>query len=81
MVVHLGINNPPVCHSSETSNLLSSGPEIPRFSRNDTYPKGAEQGKFKETKTSAGKLLPRCSRYLTTNQEDYTYPAKSDANL
>ena len=37
ILVHLGINNPPVCHSSETSNLLSNGPEIPLFSRNDKF--------------------------------------------
>ena len=51
-VLHLGINNPPVCHSSETSNLLSSGPEILRAARND---------KFGDSK-SAGLFLLRCTR-------------------
>ena len=48
-VVHLGINNPPVCHSSETSNLLSNGPQIPRFARND------------KLKTSAGRVTSHCT--------------------
>ena len=34
---------------------------FPCFSRNDTYPLGAEQGKFKEAKTSDWKVQSRCS--------------------